>query len=68
MMVFPKEPPDISIVLFSHIPEMTKQIIDALCYQLQVYLGHGLDKCSWKILAQVLFTETHRERQTGSVA
>lgn len=41
---------------------------DNLCYQLQVYLGHGLDKCSWKILAQVLFTETHRERQTGSVA
>lgn len=68
MMVFPKEPSDISIVLFRDIPEMTKQIIDALCYQLQVYLGHGLDKCSWKILAQVLFTETHRERQTGSVA
>ncbi|XP_055019083.1 junction-mediating and -regulatory protein-like, partial [Boleophthalmus pectinirostris] len=30
---------------------------DALCYQLQVYLGHALDTCGWKILSQVLFSE-----------
>ncbi|EGW08453.1 Junction-mediating and -regulatory protein [Cricetulus griseus] len=45
-------------VLFGGAPEMTEQEIDALCYQLQVYLGHGLDTCGWKILSQVLFTET----------
>ncbi|KFO37080.1 Junction-mediating and -regulatory protein [Fukomys damarensis] len=44
-------------VLFGGAPEMTEQEVDALCYQLQVYLGHGLDTCGWKILSQVLFTE-----------
>lgn len=29
---------------------------DALCYQLQVYLGHALDTCGWKILSEVLFS------------
>ncbi|XP_015282851.1 PREDICTED: junction-mediating and -regulatory protein [Gekko japonicus] len=39
-------------------PELSEQEMDALCYQLQVYLGHCLDTCGWKILSQVLFTET----------
>lgn len=55
-------------VLFGGTPEKTKQEINALCYQLKVYLGHGLDKRGLKTISQVLFTETHRERQTGSVA
>ncbi|XP_074222668.1 junction-mediating and -regulatory protein-like isoform X2 [Camelus bactrianus] len=25
----------------------------------QVYLGHDLDTCGWKILSQEFFTETH---------
>ncbi|CAO2592970.1 Junction-mediating and -regulatory protein [Lemmus lemmus] len=56
--VFPEEPSGMWTVLFGGAPEMTEQEIDALCYQLQVYLGHGLDTCGWKILSQVLFTET----------
>uniref|UniRef100_A0A672HNJ7 Junction mediating and regulatory protein, p53 cofactor n=1 Tax=Salarias fasciatus TaxID=181472 RepID=A0A672HNJ7_SALFA len=31
--------------------------MDELCCRLQVYLGHALDTCGWKILSQVLFTE-----------
>uniref|UniRef100_G3SXS0 Junction mediating and regulatory protein, p53 cofactor n=1 Tax=Loxodonta africana TaxID=9785 RepID=G3SXS0_LOXAF len=54
----PEEPSGMWTVLFGGAPEMTEQEIDALCYQLQVYLGHGLDTCGWKILSQVLFTET----------
>ncbi|XP_055481491.1 junction-mediating and -regulatory protein [Psammomys obesus] len=56
--VFPEEPSGMWTVLFGGAPEMTDLEIDALCYQLQVYLGHGLDTCGWKILSQVLFTET----------
>ncbi|KAB0397424.1 hypothetical protein E2I00_010241, partial [Balaenoptera physalus] len=56
--VFPEEPSGMWTVLFGGAPEMTEQEIDTLCYQLQVYLGHGLDTCGWKILSQVLFTET----------
>ncbi|XP_025030377.1 junction-mediating and -regulatory protein [Python bivittatus] len=39
-------------------PELSEEEMDVLCYQLQVYLGHCLDTCGWKILSQVLFTET----------
>lgn len=56
--VFPEEPSGMWTVLFGGAPEITEQEIDTLCYQLQVYLGHGLDTCGWKILSQVLFTET----------
>ncbi|XP_069912426.1 junction-mediating and -regulatory protein isoform X2 [Oryctolagus cuniculus] len=56
--VFPEEPSGMWTVLFGGAPEMTEQEVDALCYQLQVYLGHGLDTCGWKILSQVLFTES----------
>ncbi|KAM5264707.1 junction-mediating and -regulatory protein [Ctenodactylus gundi] len=55
--VFPEEPSGMWTVLFGGAPEMTEQEVDTLCYQLQVYLGHGLDTCGWKILSQVLFTE-----------
>lgn len=68
LMVFPKMSSGMCMVLFLGTSTMIKQKIDPLCYQLQVYLGHGLDKCSWKTLSQVLFTETHRERQAGRVS
>ncbi|XP_077203429.1 junction-mediating and -regulatory protein [Paroedura picta] len=55
--VFPEEPSGMWTVLFGA-PELSEQEMDALCYQLQVYLGHCLDTCGWKILSQVLFTET----------
>lgn len=55
--VFPEEPSGMWTVLFGA-PELSEQEIDSLCYQLQVYLGHCLDTCGWKILSQVLFTET----------
>uniref|UniRef100_A0A8C2YPD7 Junction mediating and regulatory protein, p53 cofactor n=2 Tax=Chinchilla lanigera TaxID=34839 RepID=A0A8C2YPD7_CHILA len=55
--VFPEEPSGMWTVLFGGAPEMSEPEVDALCYQLQVYLGHGLDTCGWKILSQVLFTE-----------
>lgn len=57
-------------VLFGGTPEKTKQEINVICVtnQLQVYLGQGLDKCSWKIISQVLFNKTHRERKAGRVS
>ncbi|XP_066472418.1 junction-mediating and -regulatory protein [Tiliqua scincoides] len=55
--VFPEEPSGMWTVLFGA-PELSEQEMDALCYQLQVYLGHCLDTCGWKILSQVLFAET----------
>ncbi|XP_038257868.1 junction-mediating and -regulatory protein isoform X1 [Dermochelys coriacea] len=55
--VFPEEPSSMWTVLFGA-PQLSEQEMDALCYQLQVYLGHSLDTCGWKILCQVLFTET----------
>jgi len=39
-------------------PEMRTRDTDALCFQLQVYLGHALDTCGWKILSQVLFPDS----------
>uniref|UniRef100_A0A8C8ADZ0 JMY/WHAMM N-terminal domain-containing protein n=1 Tax=Otus sunia TaxID=257818 RepID=A0A8C8ADZ0_9STRI len=53
---FPEEPSGVWTVLFGA-PELSEQEIDALCYELQVYLLHSLDTCGWKILSQVLFTE-----------
>ncbi|KAG9353726.1 hypothetical protein JZ751_011848 [Albula glossodonta] len=55
--LFPEEPSGMWTVLFGP-PEVTDKETDALCYQLQVYLGHALDTCGWKILSQVLFTES----------
>ncbi|XP_067424855.1 junction-mediating and -regulatory protein [Emydura macquarii macquarii] len=55
--VFPEEPSGMWTVLFGA-PQLSEQEMDVLCYQLQVYLGHSLDTCGWKILSQVLFTET----------
>ncbi|XP_074424778.1 junction-mediating and -regulatory protein-like isoform X2 [Larus michahellis] len=55
--VFPEEPSGVWTVLFGA-PERSEQEMDALCYKLQVYLLHSLDTCGWKILLQVLFTET----------
>uniref|UniRef100_A0A8C3JYF7 JMY/WHAMM N-terminal domain-containing protein n=1 Tax=Calidris pygmaea TaxID=425635 RepID=A0A8C3JYF7_9CHAR len=55
--VLPEEPSGVWTVLFGA-PELSEQEMDALCYKLQVYLLHSLDTCGWKILSQVLFTET----------
>uniref|UniRef100_A0ABM5FTP9 Junction-mediating and -regulatory protein n=1 Tax=Pogona vitticeps TaxID=103695 RepID=A0ABM5FTP9_9SAUR len=55
--VLPEEPSGMWTVLFGA-PELSEEEMDALCYRLQVYLGHCLDTCGWKILSQVLFTET----------
>ncbi|XP_039208763.1 junction-mediating and -regulatory protein [Crotalus tigris] len=55
--VLPEEPSGMWTVLFGT-PELSEEEMDALCYQLQVYLSHCLDTCGWKILSQVLFTET----------
>ncbi|NXW83289.1 JMY protein, partial [Alopecoenas beccarii] len=54
---FPEEPSGMWTVLFGA-PGLSEQEMDALCYKLQVYLVHSLDTCGWKILSQVLFTET----------
>lgn len=54
---FPEEPSGMWTVLFGP-QEVTEKETDVLCYQLQVYLGHALDTCGWKILSQVLFTES----------
>ncbi|KAJ8286969.1 hypothetical protein GJAV_G00045460 [Gymnothorax javanicus] len=53
----PEEPSGMWTVLFGP-QEVTEKETDLLCYQLQVYLGHALDTCGWKILSQVLFTES----------
>lgn len=53
---FPEEPSGVWTVLFGG-PGVSQRETDALCYQLQVYLGHALDTCGWKILSQVLFSE-----------
>lgn len=54
--VFPEEPAGMWTVLFgpADVPETE---MDEQCYSLQMYLGHALDTCGWKILSQVLFTE-----------
>uniref|UniRef100_A0A3B4WMQ0 JMY/WHAMM N-terminal domain-containing protein n=1 Tax=Seriola lalandi dorsalis TaxID=1841481 RepID=A0A3B4WMQ0_SERLL len=54
--VFPEEPAGMWTVLFGP-AEVSEPEMDELCYSLQVYLGHALDTCGWKILSQVLFTE-----------
>ncbi|XP_075595000.1 junction-mediating and -regulatory protein isoform X2 [Balearica regulorum gibbericeps] len=54
---FPEEPSGMWTVLFGA-PERSEEEMDALCYKLQVYLLHSLDTCGWKILSQILFTET----------
>ncbi|XP_067464710.1 junction-mediating and -regulatory protein-like [Thunnus thynnus] len=53
---FPEEPAGMWTVLFGP-AEVSESEMDELCYSLQVYLGHALDTCGWKILSQVLFTE-----------
>ncbi|XP_045891100.1 junction-mediating and -regulatory protein-like [Micropterus dolomieu] len=54
--VFPEEPAGMWTVLFGP-TEVCETEMDELCYSLQVYLGHALDTCGWKILSQVVFTE-----------
>uniref|UniRef100_A0A673AQE6 Junction mediating and regulatory protein, p53 cofactor n=1 Tax=Sphaeramia orbicularis TaxID=375764 RepID=A0A673AQE6_9TELE len=54
--VFPEEPAGMWTVLFGP-AEVPETEMDELCYSLQMYLGHALDTCGWKILSQVLFTE-----------
>lgn len=54
--VFPEEAAGMWTVLFGS-TEVSQMEMDDLCYSLQVYLGHALDTCGWKILSQVLFTE-----------
>uniref|UniRef100_A0A8D3ADP5 Junction mediating and regulatory protein, p53 cofactor n=1 Tax=Scophthalmus maximus TaxID=52904 RepID=A0A8D3ADP5_SCOMX len=53
---FPEEPAGVWTVLFGA-AEVPEAEMDELCRRLQVYLGHALDTCGWKILSQVLFTE-----------
>lgn len=53
---FPEEQSGVWTVLFGG-PGLPQVETDSLCYQLQVYLGHALDTCGWKILSQVLFCE-----------
>lgn len=53
---FPEEQTGMWTVLFGS-AGVSQRETDALCYQLQVYLGHALDTCGWKILSQVLFSE-----------
>ncbi|KPP77960.1 hypothetical protein Z043_102579 [Scleropages formosus] len=48
---FPEEPSAVWTVLFG-LPQVSHRDVDALCYQLQVYLGHALDTCGWRILSQ----------------
>lgn len=54
--LFPEEQSAVWTVLFGS-TGVSQRETDALCYQLQVYLGHALDTCGWKILSQVLFAE-----------
>ncbi|KAM8962214.1 junction-mediating and -regulatory protein [Pelodytes ibericus] len=54
---FPEESSGVWSVLFAA-PEMKEEEMEALCGHLQLYLGHALDTCGWKILSQVLFTES----------
>uniref|UniRef100_A0A3Q0SLF1 JMY/WHAMM N-terminal domain-containing protein n=1 Tax=Amphilophus citrinellus TaxID=61819 RepID=A0A3Q0SLF1_AMPCI len=54
---FPEEQSGVWTVLFGT-SGVSQRETDALCYQLQVYLGHALDTCGWKILSQVLFSES----------
>ncbi|XP_061703537.1 junction-mediating and -regulatory protein [Syngnathoides biaculeatus] len=55
---FPEEPSGVWSVLFGGSAALSEGETEALCYQLQVYLGHALDTCGWKIFSQVLFTDS----------
>ncbi|XP_041102430.1 LOW QUALITY PROTEIN: junction-mediating and -regulatory protein-like [Polyodon spathula] len=55
--LFPEEPSGVWTVLFAP-PQATPKETETLCYQLQVYLGHALDTCGWKILSEILFAES----------
>lgn len=54
---FPEEPSAVWSVLFGP-PELSEDEVEELGRRLQLYLGHALDTCGWRILSQVLFTET----------
>ncbi|XP_068106321.1 junction-mediating and -regulatory protein [Hyperolius riggenbachi] len=54
---FPEEPSAVWWVLFGA-PELGEEEVEELCRRLQLYLGHALDLCGWKILSQLLFTES----------
>ncbi|KAG7278310.1 hypothetical protein CRUP_029915 [Coryphaenoides rupestris] len=60
--LFPEEedlhPPAGMWTLLFGASEVPQVEMDELCYRLHVYLGHALDTCGWKILSQVLFTES----------
>uniref|UniRef100_A0A4W3JR26 Junction mediating and regulatory protein, p53 cofactor n=1 Tax=Callorhinchus milii TaxID=7868 RepID=A0A4W3JR26_CALMI len=54
---FPEETSGMWSVLFGA-TEVFEGEMDSLCLQLQMYLGHALDICGWKILSHLLFTES----------
>ncbi|XP_061673836.1 junction-mediating and -regulatory protein-like isoform X2 [Syngnathoides biaculeatus] len=54
--VFPEEPSGMWTVLFGP-AEVSEAEMDELCSGLQLYLGHALDVCGWKILSRLLFAE-----------
>lgn len=54
---FPEEPSAVWSVLFGS-PELSEEEVEELGHRLQLYLGHALDTCGWRILSQVLFTES----------
>ncbi|XP_076141028.1 junction-mediating and -regulatory protein isoform X2 [Alosa pseudoharengus] len=64
---FPEEHSGMWTVLFG-VPELTQRETEILCYQLQVYLGHALDTCGWKILSQVLFADGDSEEYYESLS
>ncbi|XP_057674405.1 junction-mediating and -regulatory protein isoform X2 [Corythoichthys intestinalis] len=55
---FPEEPSGVWSLLFGAAATSSEREMEALCYQLQVYLVHALDTCGWKIFSQVLFTDS----------
>ncbi|XP_061553619.1 junction-mediating and -regulatory protein [Phycodurus eques] len=55
---FPEEPSGVWSLLFGASAAPSERETEALCYQLQVYLGHALDTCGWKIFSRVLFTDS----------
>lgn len=63
----PEEHSGVWTVLFG-VPELNEQETETLCYQLQIYLGHALDTCGWKILSQVLFTDGDTEEYYESLS
>ncbi|KAF0038902.1 hypothetical protein F2P81_009386 [Scophthalmus maximus] len=53
----PQEPCGVWSALFGA-PAAARRDTGPLCRQLQVYLGHALDACGWRILSRVLFSES----------